>query len=69
MSENITLTEIATKLKLTENGILNVFVLGSRLWGTHAPTSDWDLLIVHADMVGKTSGAYYLGRGGGAYRS
>ncbi len=37
---------IASKLKINENEILNIYLLGSRLWGTAGPQSDWDFLIV-----------------------
>jgi len=49
------LSDVAKKLNLSEVGLRGVFVLGSRLWGTARRDSDWDLLVVHADVTGKTS--------------
>jgi predicted nucleotidyltransferase len=40
-----------SRLKLEDSKVLNVYVMGSRLWGTARPSSDWDLIIVHEDSA------------------
>eukprot|EP01083_Nonionella_stella_P101561 288031_1 len=37
---------LCKKLKLDINNILNVYVIGSRVWGTATSVSDWDVVIV-----------------------
>lgn len=50
MSESrLNLKSALQRLKLDDTKVLNVYVMGSRLWGTAKASSDWDLLIVHED--------------------
>ena len=36
---------------MQRSDLLSIFVLGSRLWKTHRPSSDWDLMIVLKDSA------------------
>jgi len=38
--------EVCKKLQVPQAGVLACYILGSRLWGTNGPKSDWDLLII-----------------------
>lgn len=44
---NMNLKIVLDRLKLQDKDVLNVYVMGSRLWGTVTNSSDWDILIVH----------------------
>lgn len=47
----VDLATICARLKLVEKDVLNVYLLGSRLWGTAGPESDWDFLVVVRDKA------------------
>ena len=47
------LEKISKSFKLTQSDILNVYVVGSRLWGTAQKDSDWDLVVVVKIWAGK----------------
>eukprot|EP01120_Amphizonella_sp_Union-15-10_P009139 TRINITY_DN3407_c0_g1_i1.p1 TRINITY_DN3407_c0_g1~~TRINITY_DN3407_c0_g1_i1.p1 ORF type:complete len:222 (-),score=42.44 TRINITY_DN3407_c0_g1_i1:120-785(-) len=38
--------EIFQRLKVPSKEVLSCFLVGSRLWGTNGPKSDWDLILV-----------------------
>jgi hypothetical protein len=42
-------TVICSRLKIPDRDVSNVYLLGSRLWGTSGPDSDWDFLIIVDD--------------------
>ena len=47
---------ISQKLKLNSSSIKNLYLIGSRLWGTANDKSDWDVMIVlDSDKASKSS--------------
>jgi predicted nucleotidyltransferase len=46
---------LISRLQLKKEEVLNVYVIGSRLWGTASYNSDWDFIIVHSKWKGKSS--------------
>jgi len=42
--------------QLEDSQILNIYLVGSRLYGTFTSTSDFDILIVAKEFIGNTNG-------------
>eukprot|EP01083_Nonionella_stella_P125120 378323_1 len=53
---------LCKKLKLNMDELLNVFVIGSRVWGTATSTSDWDVIVVtkHITPIAKNKNKAFV---------
>eukprot|EP00658_Telonema_sp_P-2_P054743 TRINITY_DN43541_c0_g1_i1.p2 TRINITY_DN43541_c0_g1~~TRINITY_DN43541_c0_g1_i1.p2 ORF type:complete len:104 (+),score=16.55 TRINITY_DN43541_c0_g1_i1:82-393(+) len=40
------LAQLTEGIGLTDRDMVNVYVVGSRMWGTASASSDWDLVVV-----------------------
>ena len=45
------LEKALSHIRLERPDVLNVYVMGSRMWGNERPDSDWDLLVVVKDCT------------------
>lgn len=57
-SSKVTLNIVLKRLQLKETEVANVYVYGSRVWGTGNKNSDWDFLIIHKNWPGEKSSVH-----------
>ena len=51
--KGLSIEKISKSFKLTPSDILNVYLVGSHMWGTVHKDSDWDLVVVVKAWTGK----------------
>lgn len=59
-NSGLTLEVVLRRLDLKDEEVLNVYLMGSKLWGNASAKSDWDFLIVHGHWKNPSSSLHSL---------